>query len=77
MIYYAPDGAPQQTVLETMNISPLCGENLYPRPFSKKGERSILIQCYYFARSTIFLISALAWFIASSADSSPLFAFER
>jgi hypothetical protein len=28
-------------------------------------------------RAMIFLISALAWFIASSADNSPLLAFER
>lgn len=31
----------------------------------------------YFPLSTIFFISTLAWFIASSAVSSPLFALER
>src|SRR6476620_12635858 len=31
----------------------------------------------YFPRSTILLISAFAWFIAASAESSPLLAFER
>jgi len=36
-----------------------------------------VIRLSYFPRSTILLISAFAWFMASSAESSPLFAFER
>src|SRR6185369_5426789 len=47
----------------------------WARPF-KGGPPRPPLQANYLFRSTLFAISALAWFIASSADYSPLFARE-